>query len=121
MYAINEINICAEYQGMPPSPRRFSGMPLTSGILPGTWKIYFGLGGITQYSAKILICIVFKKNTYPLNGYQGTNQIDPNVRLIFFYKMWLGLVTRNTIEVLECISNFTPNFTGHVITYMCWG
>ena len=25
-----------------------------------------------------------------------------------------------TVEVWECISNFIPHFTGHVITYSCW-
>ena len=40
------------------------------------------------------------------------------------YKMWDGFAypfsNINDVEVWEGTTNFTPHFTGHLITYQCW-
>ena len=60
MYTIKQINICAEYRDMLPRPRLdLSGTPglRPIGLSPGSWQTSLGLGSMSRYSAKILICI----------------------------------------------------------------
>ena len=61
MYAIKQINICAEYRDMLPRPRLdLSGTPglRPIGLSPGSWQTSLGLGSMSRYSAQILICII---------------------------------------------------------------
>ena len=60
MYAIKQIEICAEYRDMLPRPRLdLSGTPglRPIGLSPGSWQTSLGLGSMSRYSAQILICI----------------------------------------------------------------
>ena len=60
MYAIKQIKICAEYLDMLSRPRLdLSGTPglRPIGLSPGSWQTSLGLGGMSRYSAQILICI----------------------------------------------------------------
>ena len=62
MYAIKQIKICAEYRDMLPRPRLdLSGTPglRSIGLSPGSWQTSLGLGSMSQYSAQILICIIY--------------------------------------------------------------
>ena len=62
MYAIKQIKICAEYRDMLPRPRLdLSGTPglRPIGLSPGSWQTSLGLGSMSRYSAKILICITY--------------------------------------------------------------
>ena len=61
IYAIKQIKICAEYRNMLPRPRLdLSGTPglRPIGLSPGFWQTSLGLGSMSRYSARILICIV---------------------------------------------------------------
>ena len=65
MYAIKQINICAEYRDMLPRPRRdLSGTPRLRPIRlsPGSWQTSLGLGSMSRYYAQILICIMTSSN-----------------------------------------------------------
>ena len=72
MYAIKQIKICAEYRDMIHRPRLdLSGTPglRPIGLSPGSWQTSLGLGGMSRYSAQILICIAYwyvvcMQNTY---------------------------------------------------------
>ena len=62
MYAIKQIQICAEYWDMLPRPRLdLSGTPgfRPIGLSPGSWQTSHGLGSMSRYSAHILICIIY--------------------------------------------------------------
>ena len=62
MYAIKQINICAEYRDMLPRPRLdLSGTPglRPIGLSQGSWQTSLGLGSMSRYSAQILICIIY--------------------------------------------------------------
>ena len=60
MYAIKQINICAEYCDMLPRP----GLDLSGtlglrpiGLSTGSWQTSLGLGSMSRYSAQFLICL----------------------------------------------------------------
>ena len=63
-----------------------------------------------------------------LHCFQGPLLLKPAwISNYIYYKLW-GEITYpfqnckgTAVEVLKLISNFVPYFTGHEITYSCWG
>ena len=96
-------------------------------VLTNANGINLGIGIYTCYHTNGFHTTTLSSPTNNSPGHPFTNMlwsqhgkvITPIIKCGWNY---LSIHTLNgvTVEVCERITNFTPHFTGHVITYLCW-